>query len=113
VLHSVSISAALMTPDAKTLVGAGSDHKIREVEDCAGTGAAVVRDVDLGPGSVVTAMALPYGGKVLFAGLDSGEMLLVLVLWGCGRSAGCAGSCQGCCCWCCCGGVGAYGCGWV
>jgi hypothetical protein len=54
----------------KTMIAAGSDRKIKELEDAAGAGTQAVREVDTQV--AVSALALPYGGRILFAGLESG-----------------------------------------
>ncbi|KAI8472173.1 MAG: hypothetical protein J3K34DRAFT_519934 [Monoraphidium minutum] len=72
VLKGCAYNAAVATPDNRALLAAGSDRKIKELEDAAGTGTQVSREVDAGV--AITALALPYGGRVLFAGTEAGAV---------------------------------------
>ncbi|GBF89931.1 cilia- and flagella-associated protein [Raphidocelis subcapitata] len=72
VLKGCIYSAVASTADNKSLLAAGSDGRIRELEDSAGAGTVVAREVDAG--SPVTALAVPFGGRVVFAGTESGAL---------------------------------------
>ncbi|WIA38592.1 hypothetical protein OEZ86_001902 [Tetradesmus obliquus] len=70
VLKGCQYSAVAATPDMKTLIAAGSDKKIKEMEDNSGAGTQVSRELDTQV--LITALALPHGGKILFAATESG-----------------------------------------
>eukprot|EP00879_Flechtneria_rotunda_P021142 GHRR01022273.1.p1 GENE.GHRR01022273.1~~GHRR01022273.1.p1 ORF type:complete len:520 (+),score=198.23 GHRR01022273.1:2394-3953(+) len=70
VLKGCQYSAVIATPDMTALIAAGSDRKIKEMEDNSGAGTQVTRELETQ--SLITALALPYGGKILFAATDAG-----------------------------------------
>ena len=47
------------TPDNKALYAAGSDRKLKELEDTAGTGTQITKELDTG--CVLTSTVLPAG----------------------------------------------------
>ncbi|DBA68566.1 TPA: hypothetical protein ACH3X2_013579 [Trebouxia sp. C0005] len=70
VLKGCSYSCVVTTPDSHALYVVGSDKKLKELEEVGGTGTQVTKELDTG--TMVSSIALPAGGRVLFAGTDTG-----------------------------------------
>lgn len=70
VLKGCVYTSVACTPDCRSLFAAGTDNKLKELEDTAASGTQVVREVDTGV--ALTQLALPTGGRMLFAATDTG-----------------------------------------
>ncbi|KAL3131590.1 hypothetical protein ABBQ38_007889 [Trebouxia sp. C0009 RCD-2024] len=70
VLKGCSYSCVVATPDSRALYVVGSDKKLKELEEVGGTGTQVTKELDTG--AVINSIALPAGGRMLFAGTETG-----------------------------------------
>ncbi|KAK9830297.1 hypothetical protein WJX72_010857 [[Myrmecia] bisecta] len=70
VLKGCNYTCVVATPDNHTLYAVGSDKKLKELEDTSGTGTQITKEFDTGV--VLTQIALPSGGRVLFGGTETG-----------------------------------------
>ena len=59
VMQGCSYSCVVATPDSRALYAVGSDRKLKELEDTAGTGTQITKEVDTG--CELTSIALPTG----------------------------------------------------
>ncbi|KAK9834356.1 hypothetical protein WJX84_006234, partial [Apatococcus fuscideae] len=70
VLKGCNYGCVAATPDGKELFAVGSDKKLKQFEDSEGAGTQMVKEYDTK--ILVTQICLPAGGRVLFAGTETG-----------------------------------------
>ncbi|KAK9915002.1 hypothetical protein WJX75_003504 [Coccomyxa subellipsoidea] len=70
VLKGCMYNCAVATADSQRLYATSSDRKIKELEEIAGTGMQITRELDTD--CMLVQLVLPPGGKTLYAGTDTG-----------------------------------------
>ncbi|GMH45741.1 hypothetical protein BSKO_13704 [Bryopsis sp. KO-2023] len=72
VLKGCNYTCVLSTPDSKSIYAVGSDMKLKEMEDTQGSGTQITKEIDAG--TILTEIALPAGGRTLFAATQGGTV---------------------------------------
>lgn len=72
VLKGVAFTSVLVTSDSRNIFATGTDKKLKELEEIQGSGTQVVREFETGV--ALTQLALPLGGRVMFASTESGAV---------------------------------------